>query len=138
MKVVEQQGPGTDEGAPHALIVEDCVELGSLLARRLRARGVPTLQVQNAGAALLALEGRPVSIVIADLEMPERDGLSLLGEVARRWPLVLRVLWTGHASSDLILNGRGIRVLSKNLDTGLVVDTLVTMHRSFGSDPEVR
>jgi DNA-binding NtrC family response regulator len=131
MKLVGQPSPGDDERAPHALVVEDCFDLGALLARHLRARGVPTLQVQNARAAILALEARPVSLVISDLDMPERDGLSLLGEVGRRWPKLGRVLWTGHANSDLILNGRGLRVLSKNLDLSLVVDTLVSLHRSF-------
>lgn len=133
MKLVDANpGPGTDdEQAPHLLIVEDYVELGAALARRLRRAGVPVLQVQNAGAAIMTLEARAVSVCVSDLHMPERDGLTLLAEVARRWPSVVRVLWTGHANSDLILNGRGIRVLSKSLEMSLVVDTLVGLHRTF-------
>jgi len=137
MKLVDSKGPGTDDGAPHVLVVEDYVELGGALVRWLERRKVPSLQVANAGAALLQLEARTISVVVSDLDMPGRDGLSLLGEVARRWPRTLRVLWTGHANSDLILNGQGIRVLSKSLDIGLVVDTLVGLHRSFQHGPEV-
>lgn len=92
---------------------------------------MPALHVQNARAALHTLEARRVSVVVADLHMPERDGLSLLVEVARRWPKCPRVLYTGHANSDLILNGYGVRVLSKSLDLGLVIDQLVALHRSF-------
>jgi DNA-binding NtrC family response regulator len=129
MKLVGTQAAADD--APHVLIVEDDPELGRLLARMLGRRQVPTLQVRSGQAALLTLEERVVSVVVADLEMPGMDGLSLLTAVASRWAFVHRVLWTGHATSDLIVNGHGIRVLSKSLDTALVVDMLVRLHRAW-------
>jgi len=132
MKLVKSTAREQGPDDPHVLIVEDDPHLPRVLGRHLDRAGLPWLQVATAAKALEVLELRPVSVVISDLHMPGRDGLSLLEEVGERWPTVRRILWTGHASAQLITEvGTRGRVMSKGLSHALIVDTVARLHRSF-------
>lgn len=79
---------------PRVLIVDD---------EPLVARGVTRVLVQlaevmhavDAAEAVRLLESREFDAVLADYHLPGRDGLSLLREVAKRWPRLKRVLHSG-------------------------------------------
>ena len=50
--------------------------------------------------ALAAIDRGGVDLVIADIDMPEMNGLSLVARVQRSHPHVIRILLTGDASLD--------------------------------------
>lgn len=79
---------------PRVLVVDD----EPLVARgvaRLLVHAVDFTHAIDAAEALTLLETREFDAVLSDFNMPERDGLSLLAEVARRWPKLKRVLHSG-------------------------------------------
>ena len=49
----------------------------------------------DARSALAAMEAETPSLVVADLDLPDRDGVAFLAEVARRHPLTRTVLIVG-------------------------------------------
>jgi two-component system, NtrC family, C4-dicarboxylate transport response regulator DctD len=67
----------------------------------------------DARAALAAMDVRPPDLVVADLDLPDHDGVALLGEMHRRDPSVRKILLIGtepppgarHALHDGIIDG---------------------------------
>jgi DNA-binding NarL/FixJ family response regulator len=79
----------------------------------------------DAASALRALEsGLDVDLLLADYKLPDRDGLSLIGEVRRVYPAVGTGLLCADLSSALIAEARALGValcLSKARATGNLV-----------------
>jgi CheY-like chemotaxis protein len=84
---------------PKVLVVDD----EPLVARgltRVLAQVAEVTHAVDAASALFLLAGRSFDAVVSDFQMPERDGLSLLTEVAERWPAVKRVLHSGAMPAE--------------------------------------
>jgi len=101
--------------------------MGRLLASR------SSMVVRLAGSALAArtvLHAEPVHLVCSDYLLPDTDGISLLREVGERWPLVHRVLMSGHAEPDWVADLPYL-VLHKGMASPTAVrDLLVLMARA--------
>ena len=63
------------------LIAEDDGLIGSLLQGQLAAEGLDVSLVENGARALEVIESTGVDVLITDLEMPEKDGLTLIKEI---------------------------------------------------------
>ncbi|MFA5861328.1 MAG: hypothetical protein WDA16_06490 [Candidatus Thermoplasmatota archaeon] len=108
------------------LIVDDSDDIRWVLVRLVQ-RGVPHARVQDAPDASAALDALHDAgdgdglTVISDYDMGlGATGVELLAEVARRHPRAKRVLFTGHALSDIgPVASQPDHVLSK--DGGLLV-----------------
>ena len=74
--------------------------------------------VDSAAAALSFLEHHPVDVIVSDMRMPNMNGAQLLGEVMKRSPRTVRLILSGHADQDLILQcvGSTHQYLSKPCD----------------------
>jgi CheY-like chemotaxis protein len=81
---------------PRVLLVDDEVLVARALIRMLSKVAELTV-ASNAAEAIRLMETREFDTVLSDFSMPDRDGLSLLEEVSRRWPQVKRVLHTASA-----------------------------------------
>jgi len=69
------------------------------LLRKDRARW--QLQFAEGGeAALAALAGEPIDLVISDLRMPRVDGLRVMACLSERDPAVIRILISGGSEED--------------------------------------
>ena len=55
----------------------------------------------EAQKALAILENESIDVIVSDFQMPGMDGLSLLIEVKKRYPAVIRVLMTAYADMQL-------------------------------------
>lgn len=60
------------------LVVEDSLVAQRMYSHMLKKRGHTVLVADNGRKALLCLEETPVDLVVADLAMPEMDGVTLL------------------------------------------------------------
>lgn len=69
--------------APHVLIVEDEPRLARLVADYLSAAGYGTQILSDGLAVLPALQERMPDLLVLDLMLPGRDGLSLCQEIRR-------------------------------------------------------
>ncbi len=89
---------------------------GSLLAKR------PDLRVifaANGREALTVLQENPPNLVLTDLHMPEMDGLELVVEIRKNFPLVPVILMTAFGSEEIAIQalqkGAASYVPKKNL-----------------------
>ncbi len=86
------------------LIVDDMSEIRTPLQHYLgRLCPESVRSAPGAAEAITLLEQEPAELIIADLRMPGRDGLSLLAEVQRRWPATTRVLLTAQSQWEMAL-----------------------------------
>jgi two-component system, NtrC family, response regulator AtoC len=83
---------------PSVLLVDDDPAVGKVLAALLRQEGIESHEVDCGAAALAALELQPFDVVIADLRMPNMDGLELLSKIIERWPDQAFVMLTAHGT----------------------------------------
>jgi CheY-like chemotaxis protein len=63
------------------LIVDDELNMRRILSAILEKEGYKIFTAENGKKALQCFKERPSNIVIADLRMPEMDGLELLREL---------------------------------------------------------
>lgn len=88
---------------PWLLVVDDENEILSLLVRSLRD-DYHVLTAQNGHEALEILEAHDVAVVITDQRMPLMSGIELLKETMRKRPDTRRILMTGYADMQLLVN----------------------------------
>lgn len=70
----------------HVLIVDDEPNICSLLARLCQREGYDPVTAEDGAAAMRCLEAREPDICIADLRLPDTDGLQILRRVKERYP----------------------------------------------------
>src|SRR5438128_8700649 len=101
-----------------ALIVEDEVELGQLLAEHLRRWGFqPTHHVEGKGAIEWARHEKP-DVILLDLMLPDIDGYSIcetlkLDRDTNRIPIVMTTALSGHEDKVRGLQVGADRYLTK-------------------------
>ena len=113
---------------PRILFVDDEVLVLQGLKRMLHSmRGEWEMEfVEGGDAALKAMEEAPCDIVISDMRMPGMTGAELLGEIMLRHPDSVRLILSGHADQELILQCLDVahQYLSKPCDPEMLVATL--------------
>ena len=60
--------------------------------------------VQTAQEALEHLSRDAFDVIVSDMRMPGMDGAQLLGNVMKRYPLMVRIILSGHSDQELALN----------------------------------
>jgi two-component system, probable response regulator PhcQ len=82
------------------LVVDDEPEVVETLKRNLRNEPFAVIGTTSPTEALAAIDRGGIDLVIADIDMPEMNGLSLVARIQRTHPDVIRILLTGDASLD--------------------------------------
>jgi DNA-binding NtrC family response regulator len=82
------------------LLVEDEARLRELLLRAIPDMGFPAAGARTAEEALKALEVKPRSAVVLDLNLPGMSGLEFLEIARKRWPKMAVVILTGFGDLD--------------------------------------
>ncbi len=82
------------------LVVDDEPLKRITLQIELSQAGYGVHEAADAPAALRVLESRPIDVVIADLRMPQIDGLQLLEHIKGRWPKTHFMLMTAYGSVE--------------------------------------
>ncbi len=91
------------------LIVDDSAAIRRILQRVLRQAEVPLGEVYEAGdglEALKTLDSKRVDLVLADINMPNMDGLQLLGQIktAEKWKHVPVVMVTTEGGESKVMS----------------------------------
>lgn len=84
------------------LIVDDSALILSSL-QEMFGRDFTIFTAPGAQEALSILGSTAIDVIVTDFQMPGMDGLSLLIEVKRRHPTVIRVLMTAYADMQLVI-----------------------------------
>src|SRR5438132_14096087 len=82
----------------HLLVVDDEKSQRDILTMILQGEGYTVESASNVTQAVAAYKSHPADVVLTDLSMPERDGLSLLEEVTTLDPGALVILVTCHGT----------------------------------------
>lgn len=87
------------------LVVDDEEDFLGALVQRLNIRKLKAHGVKNGEDALGHLGKNPVDVVVLDIKMPGMDGLQVLKEIKKAYPMVEVIMLTGHASVESSVEG---------------------------------
>ena len=85
-------------GPAQVLVVDDDKDMLHLLSMRLGDAGYKVLTSESAEAALAQIAISRPDVVLSDVLLPGRDGLSLFDEVHARYPTLPVILLTAHGT----------------------------------------
>ena len=80
------------------LVVEDDVDIATVLCDRLQAMGHDVMPAYDGQAALDTLEKVAPGLLLLDLELPKVGGLDVLKRVRKEWPELPTVVMTAHGT----------------------------------------
>lgn len=86
------------------LIVDDEDGVRRALERSLRGEGYHLLFASGPKEGLETLATTPVDVVVSDHKMPRMTGLEFLTRVAEDYPATQRIMLTGQATLDTVVN----------------------------------
>lgn len=86
------------------LLVDDEPNVLASLKRALRKEPYRILTAKDGKDALQVIQESDVHVILTDLSMPEMDGLTLLMEIRKRHPDIIRLILSGSSDSETILN----------------------------------
>ncbi|HVY29430.1 MAG TPA: response regulator [Polyangiaceae bacterium] len=118
----------SSERLPSVLVVDDDEALAASLVRVLAESDLHARSTKSGLHALQLLQQEPADVVVADQFMPGMDGVKLLELVQARFPDTARILFTAHASPDIVLaavnRARVSKVLLKNMHPVAIRDEI--------------
>lgn len=91
------------ELTPHVLLVDDEEDLVTLLAQRLRRRGMEVDTATSGQAAVSAAAHRRFDVAVVDLKMPGMDGVEVMQRLKQLQPFLESIMFTGHGSTESAL-----------------------------------
>jgi response regulator RpfG family c-di-GMP phosphodiesterase len=86
------------------LCVDDEPNILSSLRRLLRGQGYQIFLAEGGQAGLDLMQRESIDLVISDMRMPEMSGAQFLEHVRTQWPDTIRLLLTGYADIQSILD----------------------------------
>jgi DNA-binding NtrC family response regulator len=89
----------------NVLFVDDEIDFLNTLLKRMSKRGIDVRGAGNGEAGLELLRQSSSDIVVLDVRMPGMDGIEMLREIKRQWPLTEVIMLTGHASLEAAREG---------------------------------
>ncbi|MDY6854482.1 MAG: response regulator [Thermodesulfobacteriota bacterium] len=90
----------------NVLIVDDEEDFLETITNRLKKRDVDAVGTRSGEEALEVLKGKPFDVVVLDIKMPGgMDGIEVLKEIKKFYPLTEVILLTGHASVETSIEG---------------------------------
>jgi two-component system KDP operon response regulator KdpE len=92
-------GPDASTRQQRALVVEDERAVRAALTEILEGQGFAVTGVEDGAAALAAIGGQPLDLVLLDLGLPDTDGLEVLGGIRERSDVPVLIL-SGHAQQE--------------------------------------
>jgi DNA-binding NtrC family response regulator len=128
----------------HLLIVDDDANTLASLARAFRLAGHDATVCDNAGRALELLKSQPFDLMLSDVVMPGKDGLSLLEDLRAAGITVPVVMISGQANIEMAVRATrlgAVDFLEKPLSTDkllLTVDNVLKLKRLEEENRQLR
>jgi signal transduction histidine kinase len=111
------------------LVVDDEEDLHYVLARQLQMGGFQVETATDGEAAIQKLREREYPVIITDMKMPRKDGLSVISAARELHPDTEIIVLTGHGTLENALQafkaGNIFEYLLKPLDDIAVLNTIV-------------
>ncbi len=94
------------------LIVDDEAPIRELLTRWVNGWGFAARAVASAAEAVDLMTTDPADIMLCDVAMPERDGLSLVEQVRAQWPQTAIIMATGRDDPPTVQASRRLGAIA--------------------------
>jgi len=114
---------------PVVLLVDDEPTYLESLVCLLSREALHIKQARSGLHALEVLQSQEVDVVVADYWMIGMDGITLLNEVQRLYPETRRVLLTGAPDSEIVLEAKAHKVLTKDMRPELIRQSILRAAR---------
>ena len=121
------------------LVVDDEVGFADVLQERLENRGFNVFKAYSGDEALEDIDVTNPDVVILDVMLPGRDGLSTLKEIKQRRPLAGVIMLTGHANLETAVEGMKLGAydfLIKPTETGRLAEKITMAYRRKAEQEE--
>lgn len=86
------------------LIVDDEPQICSALTRLLRPDGYTINHANSPAEGIELMQQRPYDVVLTDYMMPGTNGVQFLSEVSRRFPDTVRLMLSGQADMNAVID----------------------------------
>jgi PAS domain S-box-containing protein len=86
------------------LFVDDEVSVLHALKREFRKYDFEIITAESGKEALSLMQDQEVSVIVSDFNMPAMDGIELLETVKNKYPKTVRLLLTGQANEEVVIN----------------------------------
>lgn len=103
-QVADRRTTPRDTALHSILVVDDEEAIRGLLAAILGGEGYQVAVAANGQEALQHLKGHPVDLLIADVKLPDMDGITLIRRAFESDAKLLAIAITGYGSVDLAVN----------------------------------
>jgi CheY-like chemotaxis protein len=102
-----QTPPPSGSKSEVVLVVEDEPMVRGIMSRTLRDCGYAVLEAATGKEALevIAAEDGQISLLIADLVMPEMGGREMAARAAEKWPSIPVLFTSGYTGLDVVRRG---------------------------------
>jgi len=87
------------------LLVDDEKDFTEMLSLRLEESGEKVSVACDGIECLNMLKKENIDVVVLDIKMPGMDGIEVLQEIKKKFPLVEVVMLTGHGSTETAVQG---------------------------------
>jgi DNA-binding NtrC family response regulator len=121
------------------LLVDDEKEFVDALAARLEVRDFEVSTAASGDEALAVIKEKRVDVVILDVLMPGKDGVTTLKEIKLLQPLIEVIMLTGHATVETGVEGMksgAFDYLIKPAETKELVEKIVKAYRRKAEQEE--
>jgi DNA-binding NtrC family response regulator len=88
---------------PIVLLVDDDQNLLHGLVRALRRQPFQLFTARSGEEAMAVIKARPIDVLVTDYKMPGMSGNELLAWVTRNAPEIMRIVLTGHATTEAVI-----------------------------------
>jgi len=89
------------EKKPLVLFIDDEVEILNSLKRQFSIQtSFEAIFEADPTKVIQLIQENPVEIIVADIVMPDIDGITLLAQVKEKFPKIIRILLTAHGDMD--------------------------------------
>ncbi len=82
------------------LVVDDEQHICDMLSRHFQYMGYEVFTASNGNKALEFLESNRVDVMISDIKMPAMDGVALLKQVRKEYPMISVIMMTGYVTME--------------------------------------
>ncbi len=113
-------------------VIDDDRSIRWVLERALAQAGMTVTTFENGAEAMARLAVEQPDVVLSDIRMPEMDGLSLLENIAARFPLLPVIIMTAYSDLESTVSayqGGAFEYLPKPFD---VDEAVALVHRALG------
>jgi two-component system response regulator CpxR len=114
------------------LLVDDEKDFIDVLAERLEARDFTASKAYSGDEAMGLIREKDVDVVLLDVQMPGKDGVTVLKEIKAFNPLVEVIMLTGHSTVESAVEGMKIGAydyLLKPMETKDLVEKIALAYK---------